>query len=97
DRIGIIGPNGSGKSTLLNIIAERLTPDTGTVHLGETVKIGYYTQGEEELDDDLRIIEYIKKIAEVIETKHGTTITAEQMLDLFLYSRSKQWSDIAQL
>lgn len=97
DRIGIIGPNGSGKSTLLNIIAERLTPDTGTVHLGETVKIGYYTQGEEELDDDLRIIEYIKKIAEVIETKDGTTITAEQMLERFLFSRPKQWSYIGQL
>src|SRR5690625_155649 len=97
DRIGIIGPNGSGKSTLLNIIAKRLAPDTGTVHLGETVKIGYYTQGEEELDDDLRIIEYIKKIAEVIETKDGTTITAEQMLERFLFSRPKQWSYIGQL
>lgn len=97
DRIGIIGPNGSGKSTLLHIIAERMTPDTGSVHIGETVKIGYYTQGEEELDDNLRIIEYIKKIAEVIETIDGTVITAEQMLERFLFSRPKQWSYIGQL
>lgn len=96
-RIGIIGPNGSGKSSLLNIIANRMTPDSGTVQMGETVKIGYYTQGEEELDDDMRIIEYIKKVAEVIETKDGIVITAEQMLERFLFSRAKQWSYIGQL
>jgi len=97
DRIGIIGPNGAGKTTLLEIIAKRIQPDEGIVHTGETVKIGYYTQGEEELDDNLRIIEYIKKVAEVIETKDGTIITAEQMLERFLFSRRKQWSYIGQL
>ncbi len=97
DRIGMIGPNGSGKSTLLNIIANRITPDSGIVHIGETVKIGYYTQGEEELDDDMRIIKYIKQVAEVIQTKDGNIITAEQMLERFLFSRPKQWSYIGQL
>lgn len=97
DRIGIIGPNGSGKSTLLHLIAGRTTPDEGEVHIGETVSFGYYTQGEEELDESLRIIEYIKETAEVIETKEGKWITAEQMLERFLFSRPKQWTAISGL
>lgn len=97
DRIGIIGPNGAGKTTLLELIAGRIEADSGTVLIGETVKIGYYTQGEEELDDEMRIIKYIKKVAEIIETADGTIITAEQMLERFLFSRAKQWSYIGQL
>lgn len=97
DRIGIIGPNGSGKSTLLNLIAGRTSPDEGQVHIGETVTFGYYTQGEEELDDSLRVIEYIKETAEVIETKAGKIITAEQMLERFLFARPKQWTAISSL
>lgn len=95
--MGIIGPNGAGKTTLLQLIANRLEPDAGTITLGETVKIGYYTQGEEELDNNIRIIEYIKKVAEIIQTKDGMIITAEQMLERFLFSRAKQWSYIGQL
>ncbi len=97
DRIGIIGPNGSGKSTLLNILSKRLEADSGQVKIGETVKIGYYTQGEEELDEDMRIIEYIKEVAEVIQTKDGNYITAEQMLERFLFPRKQQWSYIKSL
>lgn len=97
DRIGIIGPNGTGKSTLLNVISNRLEADTGRVKIGETVKIGYYTQHEEELDDNKRIIEYIKEIAEVIYSTNNKYITAEQMLERFLFSRDQQWSYIKSL
>lgn len=97
ERIGIIGPNGSGKTTLLNMMAGRIAPDAGEVEVGETVKIGYYTQGEEELDGSMRIIDYIKEVAEVIHTKDGAVITAEQMLEHFLFSRSEQWTYIRRL
>lgn len=96
-RIGIIGPNGAGKSTLLDVIAGRLKVDSGTVTIGETVKIGYYKQGEEELDPNMRIIEYIKEVAEVITTVDGIQITAEQMLERFLFSRYQQWGYIKSL
>lgn len=97
DRIGIIGPNGSGKTTLLNIIAGRMSPDTGDIDIGETVKIGYYTQSDQEMDGSLKIIEYIKETADMITTKDGTIITAEQMLERFLFSRSQQWTYIRRL
>lgn len=97
DRIGIIGPNGAGKSTLLHVIAGRIEPNEGEVNIGETVKIGYYTQGEEELDDEMRVVEYIKEVAEVIQTKDGIVITAEQMLERFLFSRPTQWTYIRSL
>ncbi|MBP1970646.1 ATP-binding cassette subfamily F protein uup [Virgibacillus natechei] len=97
DRIGIIGPNGTGKTTLLNIMAERIQPDQGEVEIGETVKIGYYTQGDEELDGNIRVIDYIKEVAEVVHTKDGSVITAEQMLERFLFSRPEQWTYIRRL
>jgi len=97
DCIGIIGPNGSGKSTLLNMMAARIEADDGEIDIGETVKIGYYTQGDEELDGDLRIIDYIKEVAEVIHTKDGQMITAEQMLERFLFSRYEQYTYIRKL
>src|SRR5699024_2941923 len=80
DRLGLIGPNGAGKSTLLEVIAGRLPYDAGQMTIGETVKIGYYKQGEEELDPNMRLIEYIKETADIIETVDGVVITAEQML-----------------
>ncbi|AXI08366.1 multidrug ABC transporter ATP-binding protein [Oceanobacillus zhaokaii] len=97
DRIGIIGANGSGKTTLLNMMAQRISPDKGEIEIGETVKIGYYTQGDEELDGSQRIIDYIKEVAEVIYTKDGQTITAEQMLERFLFNRSEQYNYIRKL
>lgn len=97
ERLGIIGPNGSGKTTLLNIMAERVTPDKGETEIGETVKIGYYTQGDEELDSNMRMIDYIKEVAQVIHTKDGEEITAEQMLERFLFSRAEQWTYIGRL
>lgn len=97
ERLGIIGPNGSGKTTLLNILAGRMNVDSGKIEVGETVKIGYYTQGDEEMNGDLRVVEYIKEIAEVVHTTDGHTITAEQMLERFLFSRAMQWTYIRRL
>lgn len=97
DRIGIIGPNGSGKTTLLNIMAGRVTPESGVVEIGETVKIGYYTQGEGELDGSKRLIDYIKETAEVVHTIDGSEITAEQICEQFLFPRSEQYTYIRKL
>ncbi|MGJ9385111.1 multidrug ABC transporter ATP-binding protein [Salipaludibacillus neizhouensis] len=97
ERLGIIGPNGIGKTTLLNMMAGRITPDEGTLDIGETVKIGYYTQNHEEMDENLRMIDYIKETAEVVHTSKGEVITAEQMLERFLFSRSAQWTHIRRL
>lgn len=84
DRIGIIGNNGCGKSTLLKIIMGIIEPDEGVVEKGETVKIGYFSQENEELDEDKRIIKYIEEIAGNIRTKDGT-MSASQMLERFLF------------
>ncbi|TLS38912.1 ABC-F family ATP-binding cassette domain-containing protein [Pseudalkalibacillus caeni] len=97
DRLGIIGPNGSGKSTLLNILAGRIKPDKGSLDVGVTVSIGYYTQDHDELDGNLRVVEYIKEIAHVINTADNQTITAEQMLERFLFPRSIQHTYIRKL
>ncbi|WP_112182257.1 ABC-F family ATP-binding cassette domain-containing protein [Paraliobacillus zengyii] len=97
DRIGIIGANGSGKTTLLNMIAGRIEPDTGDIDVGPTVKIGYYTQDHSQMGEDSRVIEYIHETAQVIHTKDGETITAEQMLERFLFSRAHQWTYIRRL
>ena len=97
DRIGIIGPNGSGKSTLLNLIAGRLTPDGGSIELGSTVKIGYFAQENTYLNPDLRVIEEIKAVAEVIPTAEGGFLTASQMLERFLFPPAAQWTQIGKL
>lgn len=94
DRIGIIGPNGAGKTSLLDVINGNQSIDQGEIIVGETVKIGYYKQGEEELPEDKRVIEYIQEVAEVIYTAEGKEITAAQMLERFLFPRPKQWSYI---
>lgn len=97
DRIGIIGPNGSGKSTLLNMIAGSLLPDCGTIELGSTVKIGYFSQENTSFDPDIRVIDDIKSIAEVIPRADGGFLTASQMLERFLFPPEIQWTQIGKL
>ncbi|KNY27539.1 ABC-F family ATP-binding cassette domain-containing protein [Pseudobacteroides cellulosolvens] len=96
DRIGIIGPNGMGKTTLVKIIANRLEPDSGNIDYGETVKIGFFSQENEEMDHSLRVIDYIRQTAEYVTTKEGK-ISASQMLETFLFPPSVQWTPISKL
>lgn len=95
-RVGIVGPNGCGKSTLLKLITGTLQPDTGNVVLGETVKLGYFSQECEEMDPSLRVIDYIRGIAENIRTPDGT-LSASQMLEKFLFPPDLQWNTISRL
>ncbi|WP_053372758.1 ABC-F family ATP-binding cassette domain-containing protein [Paenibacillus sp. FJAT-27812] len=97
DRVGIVGRNGSGKSTLMKLITGQLTPDEGTVELGATVKLGWFSQEHEEMDQSLRVIEYIREGAEQVKTGDGTTISAAQMLERFLFSPTMQWTPISKL
>lgn len=87
ERIGITGENGAGKTSLLNVIANRLPLDGGVVKVGETVKIGYYTQQTEGIDDDKRMISFLSEIAENITDKDGNRLSVTQLLELFLFPR----------
>ena len=95
-RIGIIGENGCGKSTLLQLLSGNLSPYTGTVEIGDTVKIGYYTQECKNMDEHQRVIDYIKDGAEWIETINGK-LSAAQMLETFLFRGDMQWNYINKL
>ena len=96
DRIGIIGPNGCGKSTLLKCIIGMETPDTGTVEIGQTIKIGYFGQENEALDEGKRVIDYIKDTAEFIRTADGL-VSASVMCERFLFTPEMQYAPIAKL
>jgi ATP-binding cassette subfamily F protein uup len=97
ERIGVIGPNGAGKTTLLEIIAGRVAPDAGSLEVGQTVRIGYYDQESRALDERERVIDYIRAVAERVETADGSFITASQMLDRFLFTGAMQYAPIAKL
>ncbi|UQD52468.1 ABC transporter ATP-binding protein [Bacillus methanolicus] len=97
DRIGIIGRNGTGKSTLLNILAGKIPLDSGEFIAGQTVKTAFYTQESEDMDENKRMIEYLKETAQVVKTYDGKTITAAQMLERFLFPMHTHGTPIRKL
>ena len=99
DRIGIIGANGAGKSTLMNMIIGKLQPDEGTVEIGTTIHFGYFDQHSDDLADNgnLRVIDYLKNVSELVKTSDGSVITASQMLERFLFPGNQQYAPINKL
>ena len=97
DRIGIIGRNGSGKSTFLNLLTNTLEPDSGKIIRGETLKFGYYTQGGIKIKEGQKVIEVIQEFGEFIPLKKGKKISAQQLLERFLFDRKKQYDFVEKL
>ena len=95
-RLGIIGPNGCGKSTLLKMIAGVMEPDSGEIEIGDTIKIGYFSQEIQDMNSSQRVIDYIKDVAEYIPTKDGL-ISASKLLEQFLFDSSMQYAPIEKL
>lgn len=96
DRIGIVGENGCGKSTLMKIITGAIKPDTGSVEIGQTVKIGYFSQENEYLPEDMKVIDYIRDTAEFVQTEEGP-VSAVKMLERFLFNSTLQYQMIGRL
>jgi ATP-binding cassette subfamily F protein uup len=95
-RVGFIGPNGCGKSSLMKIIVGEVAPDEGMIEIGDTIKIGYFSQDAAEMNPKLRVIDYIKDVADYVPTKDGR-ITASQMLERFLFDGAMQYTPIEKL
>ena len=95
-RIGIVGRNGAGKSTFLKMLMGQTSPDSGSIVLGDTVNIGYFSQECESMDPTLRVIEYIRETADRVQTPDGV-VTASQMLERFLFTPELQWNRIEKL
>ena len=96
DRVGFVGENGCGKTTLMKMLALQSEPDTGSILIGQTVKIGYFSQESESLDDNMRVIDYIRETAEYVRTPEGS-ISATMMLERFLFDSTLQYSLIGKL
>lgn len=96
DRIGIVGSNGSGKSTLLKMIVGEVEQDAGIIELGDTIRIGYFAQDNVHMDEDMKAIEYVREVAEYVQTEDGR-ITASALMERFLFDGTMQWSKIGKL
>ncbi|MFD2823306.1 ABC-F family ATP-binding cassette domain-containing protein [Lacinutrix iliipiscaria] len=97
ERVGIIGKNGTGKSTFLNIITQSIQPDAGKIVIGETVKFGYYTQNGIKVKQDQKVIDVVKEFGDYIPLKKGRQISAQQLLERFLFDRKKQYDFVEKL
>jgi len=97
DRVGIVGPNGAGKSTLMDIIAGKLQPTSGSMTVGQTVKVGYFSQHSEFPNTNQKVLEYIKEVNNYIDTADGMRISAAQMLERFLFPPDLQWVPVNKL
>jgi ATP-binding cassette subfamily F protein uup len=97
DRLGIIGKNGTGKSTFLNILTGTLAPDSGKITIGETIKFGYYTQRGIEVKEGQKVIDVIREFGDYIPLKKGKQISAQQLLERFLFDRKKQYDYVEKL
>ena len=97
ERVGIVGKNGTGKSTFLNLITGKLAPDSGTITTGETITYGYYTQSGIKPKSGLKVLDYIQEVAEVISMADGSSLTASQLLNQFLFPPEKQHDFVEKL
>lgn len=97
DKIGIVGPNGAGKTTFLNMITGLIEPDNGKINMGQTTAIGYYRQEEDRFDEEKRLIDIVKEVAEVVTVAGGSTITVSQFLNKFGFPPKQQHTPIAKL
>lgn len=97
DKIGIVGPNGSGKTTFLNMITGMLAPDSGKVSMGQTTAIGYYRQEEDAFDEEKRLLDIVKDVAEVVTVAGGATISVSQFLTKFGFPPKQQHTPVAKL
>lgn len=96
DRIGILGPNGCGKTTLLKVLAKVIPSDSGSMEYGETLKLGYFKQGIEDMDPAMRVIDYIKEVSNEVQTLEGS-FSASVMLERFLFDSKAQYMPIGRL
>ena len=97
DRVGIVGPNGAGKTTFLNMITGQMAPDQGTVSIGQTTAFGYYRQEESSFDEEKRLLDIVKEVAEVVTIAGGATITVSQFLTQFGFPPKQQHTPVAKL
>lgn len=97
EKLGIVGNNGTGKSTFIKILQGLVKPDSGTIEVGETVRFGYYSQDGLEFDEQMKVIDVVRKIAEVIELGNGKVLTASQFLQHFLFTPETQYSYVYKL